>query len=150
MISNSDLEKAWFLYKTEYEPQNISINDFCMRKGIPHREFNKWFRNTHKQVVPVEVEGVPYNSEPAPSQSDPAKVSNIMSPRKTGIHGFILYNFWDRVFAYRNDGEYSIDKMAVERAIRTLTVQRKNSLFFCSPKGAKNSGIFNTFISTCQ
>ncbi len=23
------------------------INDFCMRKGIPHREFNKWFRNTH-------------------------------------------------------------------------------------------------------
>ena len=37
-----------------------------------------------------------------------------------------------------------------ERAIRPLTVQRKNSLFFCSPKGAKNSGIFNTFISTCQ
>ena len=36
MISNSDLEKAWFLYKTEYEPQNISINDFCMRKGLPH------------------------------------------------------------------------------------------------------------------
>ena len=89
MISNSDLEKAWFLYKTEYEPQNISINDFCMRKGIPHREFNKWFRNTHKQVVPVEVEGVPGNSEPAPSQSDAAKVSNTMSPRKSGIHVFI-------------------------------------------------------------
>ena len=85
MISNSDLEKAWFLYKTEYEPQNISINDFCMRKGIPHREFNKWFRNTHKQVVPVEVEGIPDNSEPAPPQSDAAKVSNTMSPRKSGI-----------------------------------------------------------------
>ena len=85
MISNSDLEKAWFLYKTEYEPQNISINDFCMRKGIPHRKFNKWFRNTHKQVVPVEVEGIPDNSEPAPPQSDAAKVSNTMSPRKSGI-----------------------------------------------------------------
>ena len=24
MISNSDLEKAWFLYKTENEPQNNS------------------------------------------------------------------------------------------------------------------------------
>ena len=90
MISNSDLEKAWFLYKTEYEPQNISINDFCMRKGIPHREFNKWFRNTHKQVVPVEVEGIPDNSEPAPPQSDVAKVSNTMSPRKSDIfHTFI-------------------------------------------------------------
>lgn len=82
MISNSDLEKAWFLYKTEYEPQNISINDFCMRKGIPHREFNKWFRNTHKQVVPVEIEGVPDNSEPAPPQSDAAKVSNTMNCNK--------------------------------------------------------------------
>ena len=61
-----------------------------------------------------------------------------------------FYNFWDRIFAYRNDGEYSIDNMAVERALRPLTGQRKNSLFFCSTKGAKNSGIFNTFISTCK
>ena len=60
-----------------------------------------------------------------------------------------FYNFWDKIFAYRNDGEYSIDNMAVERAIRPLTVQRKNSLFLCSEKGAKNSGIYNTFISTC-
>ena len=60
-----------------------------------------------------------------------------------------FHNFWSQIFAYRHDGEYSIDNMAVERAIRPLTVQRKNGLFFCSPKGAKNSGIYNTFISTC-
>ena len=60
-----------------------------------------------------------------------------------------FHNFWDQIFAYRHDGEYSIDNMVVERAIRPLTVQRKNGLFFCSPKGAKNSGIYNTFISTC-
>ena len=61
-----------------------------------------------------------------------------------------FYNFWDRIFAYRNDGEYSIDNMAVERAIRPLTAQRKNGLFFCSTRGARNSGIYNSFISTCQ
>lgn len=33
MISNSDFEKAWFLYKTEYEPQNISINDFSSQSA---------------------------------------------------------------------------------------------------------------------
>ena len=60
-----------------------------------------------------------------------------------------FHNFWSQIFAYRHDGEYSIDNMVVERAIRPLTVQRKNGLFFCSPKGAKNSGIYNTFISTC-
>lgn len=61
-----------------------------------------------------------------------------------------FHNFWDQIFAYRNDGEYSIDNMAAERAIRPLTVQRKNWLFLCSPRGAKNSGIYNTFISTCM
>ena len=89
MISNSDLEKAWFLYKTEYEPQNISINDFCMRKGIPYREFNKWFCNTHKQVVPLEVEGAPEAPNSDQTQPDAVKVSNTSSSRKSGIHVFI-------------------------------------------------------------
>ena len=102
MISNSDLEKAWFLYKTEYEPQNISINDFCMRKGIPHREFNKWFRNTHKQVVPVEEEGIPDNSEPAPPQSDVSKVSNTMSPRKSGIFNTFISTCQQKCRNFRN------------------------------------------------
>ena len=48
------------------------------------------------------------------------------------------------------EARYNDDNMAVERALRPLTGQRKNSLFFCSTKGAKNSGIFNTFISTCK
>lgn len=38
----------------------------------------------------------------------------------------------------------------VERTIRNMTTQRKNSLFFCSDKGARNSAIYNTFISTCR
>ena len=102
MISNSDLEKAWFLDKTEYEPQNISINDFCMRKGIPHREFNKWFRNTHKQVVPVEEEGIPDNSEPAPPQSDVSKVSNTMSPRKSDIFNTFISTCQQKCRNFRN------------------------------------------------
>lgn len=61
-----------------------------------------------------------------------------------------LKNFWNQIFAYRNDGEYSIDNMAAERAIRPITVQRKNSLFFGSVKGIQNSAIYNTFIETCK
>ena len=62
MMVDSDFEKAWFLYKTEYEPHNISINEFCIRKSIPYTEFNKWFRKTHKRIVPLEVEGAPDSS----------------------------------------------------------------------------------------
>lgn len=36
-----------------------------------------------------------------------------------------LHKFWNQFFAYREDGEYTIDNLAAERAIRPLTVQRK-------------------------
>lgn len=55
-----------------------------------------------------------------------------------------------QLFAYRNDGEYTIDNLVAERTISNMTIQRKNSLFFCSDKGARNSVIYNTFISTCR
>ena len=45
-----------------------------------------------------------------------------------------LHTFWAQILAYRNDGEYSIDNMAAERAIRPV----------------KNSAVFNTFIETCK
>ena len=61
-----------------------------------------------------------------------------------------LKSFLNQIFACRNDGEYSIDNMAAERAIRPITVQRKNSLFFGSVKGIQNSAIYNTFIETCK
>ena len=61
-----------------------------------------------------------------------------------------LDKFWKNIFAYRKDGAYTIDNLVAERAIRNLTVQRKNSLFFCSVKGAVNSAIYNTFIETCR
>jgi hypothetical protein len=68
------------------------------------------------------------------------------------MHGALTYlqKFWKQLFAYRNDGEYTIDNMAAERAIRPMTVQRKNSLFFGSTNGAHRSAIYNTFIETCK
>ena len=59
MNSVKDFEKLWFLYKTEGEPKGMSINDFCIHQGVPYNEFNKWFRKTHRSVVPVQIEGCP-------------------------------------------------------------------------------------------
>jgi hypothetical protein len=61
--SSSDFEKVWFLYKTEGEPKGISINAFCMNQGIPYTQFSDWFRRTRKQVVPVQVDGIPSENE---------------------------------------------------------------------------------------
>ena len=61
-----------------------------------------------------------------------------------------LKMLWNQIFAYRNDDEYSIDNLPAERALRPVTFQRKNSLFFGSVKGIQNSAIYNTFIETCK
>lgn len=58
--------------------------------------------------------------------------------------------FWKQLFLYRNDGHYTIDNSLAERSIRPMTVERKNSLFFCSKEGAKASAIFHTIIETCK
>ncbi len=74
MISNSDFEKLWVLYKTEGEPQGVSINAFCISRGVNYNEFfdersgkaerNKWFRKMHKSVVTLEMIRTRYQRNP--------------------------------------------------------------------------------------
>lgn len=59
MISSKDFEKLWFLYQTDGAPNGISINKFCIQRGVPYNEFDKWYRKTHRSIAPVEVIGVP-------------------------------------------------------------------------------------------
>ena len=61
-----------------------------------------------------------------------------------------MNTFWTRLFAYLNDGSYSIDNSIAERFIRPLAGERKNSLFFGSDKMARVSAVYHTIISTCR
>lgn len=53
MESTTDFEKLLFLYKTE--GKNMSIESFCVNNGVNYRSFDKWYRNTHKNIVPVQI-----------------------------------------------------------------------------------------------
>ena len=85
MYSASDFEKLWFLYKTDGAPQGVSINDFCLRQGVPYNEFNKWFRKTHKAVVPVEIEGMPI-----PNSTDASSAESSMPNHKCSSGGILV------------------------------------------------------------
>ena len=61
-----------------------------------------------------------------------------------------LHNYWHQLFAYRQDGRYTIDNNIAERNIRPTTVERKNSLFYGSGMMAEVSAVYHTFISTCS
>lgn len=70
MYSSKDLERLWFLYKTEGEPKGISINSFCVSNNVPYTVFYDWYKKTQKKAVPVEVVGVPTATEQEePSQA---------------------------------------------------------------------------------
>ena len=61
-----------------------------------------------------------------------------------------MNTFWTQLFAYLNDGSYSIDNSIAERFIRPLAGERKNSLFFGSDKMARVSAVYHTILSTCR
>ena len=61
-----------------------------------------------------------------------------------------LDHFWNRVFLYRKDGDYTIDNSLAERCIRPLANERKNSLFFGSDKMARVSAAYHSIVSTCR
>ena len=61
-----------------------------------------------------------------------------------------LNSFWNQLILYLKDGRYNIDNSLAERALRTLTVERKNSLTFGSHAGVEISVIYHTFIQTCK
>ena len=61
-----------------------------------------------------------------------------------------LNSFLNQLFLYLKDGRYSIDNSLVERTLRPMTIERKNSLTFGSHDGAEVSVIYHTFIETCK
>ena len=61
-----------------------------------------------------------------------------------------LKSFWNQLILYLKDGRYNIDNSLAERALRPMTVERKNSLTFGSHAGVQISVIYHTFIETCK
>ena len=53
-----------------------------------------------------------------------------------------LHNYWQQLFAYRQDGLFTIDNNIAERDIRQTTVGRKNT---CSMMGISAKKYFKMF-----
>ena len=57
---------------------------------------------------------------------------------------------WDGLILYLDDGRLEMDTNVVERAIRPVTIARRNALFAGSDAGARRWAIANTLIQTCK
>lgn len=96
MYSSEDLERFYFQYQTEAMPQGISIEQFCLKNKVPYNLFNKWYRDTRKRIVEVQVDGKPCltdqqatnsKEKPTPQEANPSSVRILVEIRMTnGLH----------------------------------------------------------------
>ena len=63
MLSSEDLERFYFQYQTEAVPLGMSVQTFCLRNNVPYNIFHKWYKDTRKRIVRIQMDGTP----PAPA-----------------------------------------------------------------------------------
>ena len=126
-IASEALERIQKLYKIEEEIRGRPPAErYAVRqaKSRPIAENLKaWFENSLKRV---------------------SKTSPVCDAIKYGL------NQWDGLVRYLDDGRIEIDSNTVERSMRPVALNRKNSLFAGHDRGAKNWAIVASFIETCK
>lgn len=59
MYSSEDVESFYFQYQSETLPHGESLQSFCLRNKVSHNVFYKWYKDTRKKIVAVQVDGAP-------------------------------------------------------------------------------------------
>ena len=63
---------------------------------------------------------------------------------------FYMYTRFEQLSGYVNDAQFCIDNNPVERSIRPLTLNRKNTLFSGSHEAAHAAAIFFSLMGCCR
>jgi len=61
-----------------------------------------------------------------------------------------MFNHWDGLTRFLDDGRIELDTNPVERAMRPIALSRKNSLFAGSDGGAENWAVIASLIESCK
>ena len=80
---------------------------------------------------------------------DQARIQ-VSSKSPTGEALKYIAKYWDGLTLFLFDGRVEMDNNTVERAIRPITLNRKNALFAGHEAGAQNWAILASLIETCK
>ena len=88
MYSYNDFERLFLRYKLEGIPAGVSIEKFCMSNQVSYNLFPKWYKDTRKKIVEVQVDGVPSGppSESVPSSPSGETPVKKDSPSPRAVH----------------------------------------------------------------
>lgn len=101
MYSSEDLERFYFQYQTEAVPLGMSVQTFCLRNNVPYNIFHKWYKDTRKRIVRVQMDGTPPDSvsdvvstvcpqeeKTAVTELPPASFQESSPSSSSGRHGY--------------------------------------------------------------
>ena len=60
MYRNEDLERFYFKYQSEALPHGQSLQSFCLNNNVPYNLFSKWYKDTRRKIVAVQVDDRPF------------------------------------------------------------------------------------------
>lgn len=114
MYSSKDLERVWFLYKTEGEPKGVSINSFCVSNNVPYTVFYDWYKKPQKKAVPVEMVDVPTTAEKEEPVHTPLMDEAKPSPKSRGSF-MVTIKTREGLCIQKKDLDYQCLKTLVEK-----------------------------------
>lgn len=112
--------------------------------------------------IEAEIRGRPPEERSAVRQEKSRPVLEALQPwlrarldqvsQKSKLAEAIRYtlNHWDGLNRFVDDGRIEIDSNTVERSIRPLTLNRKNSLFAGSDGGGRHWAVLASLVETCK
>lgn len=77
MYSYQDFERLFLRYKLEGVPSGVSIEQFCLARKVPYNLFQKWYKDTRKKIIPVQVLGAPSIGEDSVEAPVPVQDPNL-------------------------------------------------------------------------
>ena len=82
------LKVFYFQYQTEALPHGEPLQSFCVRNKVPYNIFQKWFKDTRKKVVEVQIDGAPEIGHEEKSRTSDlrCKHSRVLSVIRERLH----------------------------------------------------------------
>lgn len=155
-LSNEELERYWFQYKTEAKIHGTQLEKFCRDNKISYKALDNWRRQTKNRIYPVPIVETESKGSPTCGLADKALLLVRLQTLDEGTCDAIikairyLDNHWDNAMRYRVDGRYPMDNNAAERAFRSWAMKMKTTLQFGSDEGAEMAAAYHSIVETVK
>lgn len=129
-LSNEELERYWFQYKTEAEIHGTPLEKFCRDNRISYKALDNWRRQTKNRIYPVQIIEPESNDGSTGEPTDnPAKADKKFDRYTSCRHRSKEPDFQDEECpapSFRSEEDANVRIMVTVKATNGLFVTQRN------------------------